>query len=97
MRDLRYDETITELLTKQFEAAKLDEARQGTIQISDIALPPDKKSSPHRALLVALAAILAFLVACTWIVVQYNLENGDPETRERLAALRACFRSRQPA
>ncbi len=97
MRDLRYDETIAELLTKQFEAAKLDEARQGTIQISDIALPPDKKSSPHRALLVALAAILAFLVACTWIVVQYNLENGDPETRERLAALRACFRSRQPA
>jgi tyrosine-protein kinase Etk/Wzc len=97
LRDLRYDETITELLTKQFEAAKLDEARQGTIQISDIALPPDKKSSPHRALLVALAAILAFLVACTWIVVQYNLENGDPETRERLAVLRACFRSRQPA
>ncbi len=97
LRDLRYDETISELLTKQFEAAKLDEARQGTIQISDVAVPPDKKSSPHRALLVALAAILAFLVACTWIVVQYHLGNSDPETRERLATLRACFRSKQPA
>jgi tyrosine-protein kinase Etk/Wzc len=95
LRDLRYDETITELLTKQFEAAKLDEARQGTVQISDLAIPPDKKSSPHRALLIILATILAFIVACAWIIIRYNLEHGDPETRERLEILRASFRTKQ--
>lgn len=39
LRDLRYNEAITELLTKQFEAAKLDEAREGVIEVSDIAVP----------------------------------------------------------
>ena len=49
LRDLKYYETIYELIAKQFEMAKLDEARQGAvIQVADVAVPPDKKSSPPR-------------------------------------------------
>lgn len=52
-RDVRYSETVYELLARQYEMAKLDEARQGTeIQIAAPALPPDRKSAPHRALTV---------------------------------------------
>lgn len=67
LRDLRYNEAITELLTKQFESAKLDEARQGTIQVSDIAVPPDKKSSPPRGLIVMLMTFTAFVIAVLWV------------------------------
>jgi tyrosine-protein kinase Etk/Wzc len=90
LRDLRYDETITELLTKQFEAAKLDEARQGTVQISDVALPPDKKSSPHRALIVILMTFIAFAIAVLWVlsISRWQRSLLDPEKAAKVGTLR---------
>src|SRR6266436_3355683 len=39
-RDLKYSETVFELLAKEFEVAKLDEAREGAIvQVVDAAVP----------------------------------------------------------
>ncbi len=39
-RDLKYQETVYELLAKEFEVAKLDEAREGSIiQVVDAAVP----------------------------------------------------------
>jgi uncharacterized protein involved in exopolysaccharide biosynthesis len=94
LRDLRYYETIDELLAKQFEMAKLDEAHQGVIQISDVAIPPDKKSSPHRALLVILTILLSFFVASGWSLVAnaFQRMRNNPDERRRLDALRATFR-----
>ena len=63
-RDLKYQETVFELLAKEFEVAKLDEAREGSIiQVVDAAVPPDKKSSPHRALIV-LGCYYSFFLHC---------------------------------
>ena len=45
LRDLKYHETVFELLAKQFEIAKLDEAREGSIiQVVDSAVAPAKPS-----------------------------------------------------
>jgi uncharacterized protein involved in exopolysaccharide biosynthesis len=50
-REVRYNETLFEILARQFEAAKLDEAREGAvIQVVDRATPPDYKSFPPRLL-----------------------------------------------
>lgn len=68
LRDVRYYETYVELLTRQLDLAKLDESRQGTVQVSDIAIPPDKKSSPHRALIVILASLVALITAGLWVL-----------------------------
>lgn len=94
LRDFRYDETISELLTKQFEAAKLEEARQGTIQVSDVAVPPDKHSSPKRIIAVAVAAGIGFLVACICCIAGDGLQRmrQDPIDRQRLDDLRAALR-----
>ena len=47
LRDVKYYETIFEILARQFEVAKLDEAKQGAIiQVVDAAIPPDKRSFP---------------------------------------------------
>ncbi len=64
LREVKYRETLFELLAKQYEAAKIDEARDALIvQVLDKALPPERKSAPHRSVIVLIATILAVLVA----------------------------------
>jgi uncharacterized protein involved in exopolysaccharide biosynthesis len=95
LRDVKYYETIYELIAKQFEMAKLDEARQGAvIQVTDVAVPPDKKSFPPRTIIVVLVTLLAFFAACGWCVLSGRLEQmrQDPAARQRLDALRAALR-----
>ncbi len=46
-RNVKYYDTIFQILARQFEAAKLDEAKEGAIiQVLDPATPPDRRSSP---------------------------------------------------
>jgi tyrosine-protein kinase Etk/Wzc len=94
-RDLKYHETVFELLAKEFEVAKLDEAREGEIvQVVDAAVPPDKKSFPPRVLIVVLMTLLGFFVACAWCIVceGFRRMESNPAERQRLDALRAMFR-----
>jgi tyrosine-protein kinase Etk/Wzc len=101
LRDVKYYETITELIAKQFEMAKLDEARQGSVvQVADVAVPPDKRSFPKRTLTVILATMLGFFAACGWCAFAEGFQRlqNNPAERRRLDALRAAFRrSRTPA
>jgi len=63
-RQLKYNETLYELLSKQYELAKLDEARDAVvIQVIDRAVPPERKSRPQRALIVLLATVTALFVS----------------------------------
>lgn len=91
LRDLRYYETIDELLAKQFEMAKLDEARQGVIQISDVAVPPDKKSWPPRGLIAVVTVFFSFCLACGWCIFKdrVDLAKRDPDGFHRAEISRA--------
>ncbi len=97
-RDLRYQETVFWLLAKEFEIAKLDEAREGSIiQVVDAAVPPDKKSSPHRLLIVLASTVLAFFVAVFWVWMRKRLDAAFelPENRQRLRAIRGLWKAKQ--
>ncbi|MFY9948413.1 MAG: GNVR domain-containing protein [Candidatus Sulfotelmatobacter sp.] len=99
-RDLKYQETVFELLAKEYEVAKLDEAREGAIvQVVDPAVPPDTKSSPHRTLIVLGATIVAFFVAVFWVWMRKNLDNAFalPENRQRLRTIKALWGRRREA
>lgn len=75
VRDVKYYETIFEVLARQFELAKLDEAREGVIiQVVDSAIPPDKKSYPHRGLIVVASTFAGFLAGILFALVQSILE-----------------------
>jgi len=64
LRQLKYNETLYELLVKQFELAKLDEARDATvIQVIDRAIPPERKSRPKRAQIVLVATVTMFFLS----------------------------------
>lgn len=60
-RDFKYYETLFELMARQYELARSDEAKEGSlIQVVDRALPAERKSSPKR-LVIALIIYLAAL------------------------------------
>jgi uncharacterized protein involved in exopolysaccharide biosynthesis len=64
LRQLKYNETIFELLSKQYELAKLDEAKDAVvIQVIDRAVPPERKSGPRRAQVVLLATATMFFLS----------------------------------
>ena len=95
LRDVKYYETIFELLAKQLEASKLDEARQGAvIQVVDPAVEPDKKSSPKRSAIVILASLAAFVVAVGYVVAKEMLKimRQDPVRAEQLRFLFAVLK-----
>ncbi|MGB8987560.1 MAG: GNVR domain-containing protein [Candidatus Sulfotelmatobacter sp.] len=98
-RDLKYQETVFELLAKEYEVAKLDEAREGAIvQVVDAAVPPDTKSFPRRTLIVMVATLIAFFVAVLWVWLRRTLDNAFelPENRQRLRTIKALvWRKRQ--
>jgi len=69
LRDVKYAEAMFELLAKQYEAARLDEAKTAAvIQVLDPAIEPDRKSSPQRSLLVVLAAVLGFVGSVGYVL-----------------------------
>ena len=91
LRDVKYYESVFELLAKQFEIAKIDEAREGAVvQVLDRALEPEKKSRPHRARIVVITAILALLAALVWALLRdaYAVARQDAGQQEKLATLR---------
>lgn len=58
MREMKYHETLLDLLTRQYEAAKVDEAKQAPVlQVVDLATPPDLKSGPQRMLITLLGLV----------------------------------------
>jgi len=61
LRELKTQEALFEQLTKQFELAKINEARDSSsLQVLDEAVPPLRKSGPKRSLIVILSAVTAF-------------------------------------
>ena len=91
LRDVKYYETVYELMAKQYEMAKIDEAKDPSlIQVVDKAVVPDRKSKPKRSLIVLLSALAAGFAAVLWAFVKEGTEKArqNPESAERLATFR---------
>jgi uncharacterized protein involved in exopolysaccharide biosynthesis len=91
LRDLKYYETIYEMLAKQFEMAKIDEAKDSAVvQVMDVAIEPDRKSKPKRAIMVILATLAAGFVGILLAFVReaWLKSSQNPETAERLQLIR---------
>ncbi len=94
LRDVKYYETIFEILARQFELAKLDEAKEGAlIQVVDPAIPPDRRSFPKRSLIVIAATAAGFFFAIFFALLQAGLERmkNNPEAVSKLHLLRKAL------
>src|ERR1700757_2953699 len=66
-RKTKVEETIFEVLTKQYEMARVEEVRAvPNIKVLDVAAVPERKSFPPRTLLIIFGTLLAIVGAASW-------------------------------
>ncbi len=81
-REVKYHEALFDMLSRQYEAARLDEARDAPLlQVLDEASYPDTKSAPKRAYYMLGGLLFGFIVSSIWVL-----------SRERIHAFRASLR-----
>lgn len=95
LRDVKYYQALYEFLAKQYEVARMDEARDASlIQVLDVALTPETKSRPRRVLIVILAVLAAGFVAVLIAFIKAAIAKAaaDPDSAERVADFKSALR-----
>jgi len=95
MRDLRYHEALFETLSKQYELARIEEAKAPpVIQVVDKAIVLDKRSWPPRTLLVVLALFTSGVALSGWVLLKdrWSKLAEVPENALHISALRKILR-----
>ncbi len=96
-REFKYQETLFELFSRQYELARLDESREGAlIQVVDVAAKPEWKSKPKRGLIALVTTLAAALLLVVFVLVRHAWRQAaeQPKTAEKLAQLRLALRKR---
>lgn len=93
-RDFKYQEVLFELMARQYEIARLDEAREGAlVQVVDAAVPPERKSRPKRALIAVVTTLVVGLLLVVFVFLRraWRSVQATEEGAARIAALRAAL------
>jgi tyrosine-protein kinase Etk/Wzc len=99
LRDVKYYETIFDIIARQYELAKLDEAKQGAlIQVVDKGIPPEKRSFPKRGVIVVVATVIGALIGVLVALFQNALRRlrQDPNTNLKLNLFRRALSFAEP-
>jgi uncharacterized protein involved in exopolysaccharide biosynthesis len=94
-REFKYHETLFELFSKQFELAKVDEAREGAvIQVLDAAQAPERKSNPKKAMIAIIAALTSGFALLLFVFIRQSFTNSgqDTESAKKMAQLKDSLR-----
>jgi len=93
-RELKLQEMLLEGMLRQYEIAKLDEAREGPVlQQVDVARVPDFKSKPTRSLIVLASTLLALLLVSAWVVVRRYVATVRADDPAAASAWRGLVRA----
>ncbi len=83
MREVKFQETMLASMLRQFEVAKLDEAKESpALQQVDVAMVPDRKSKPHRAMIVLSGLLIGLVFSSAFVIWRGQrklLKNTNPE------------------
>src|SRR3984957_7243157 len=86
-RRSKIEETVYELLTEQYELAKVEEAKESPrITVLVPNQPPERKSFPPRLTIVFVGTFLCLIVASLWLFIRARWEEMDSrDSRKDLA------------
>lgn len=71
VRNVKYYETLFEIMARQYELARADEARDGAlIQVVDEAVPAERKATPKRALIGVVSTGVAFVLSAFVVLLR---------------------------
>ena len=93
-RDYKYQEALFEIFAKQYELARVDEAREGAVvQVVDKAMPPEKKSKPQKARVAIITTLASGMLLLLFVFVRQALRNAaqSAETASKLGSLKASW------
>lgn len=91
-RDFKIQEALNEALIRQYELARINEAKNvSTIQVLDEAAEPDRKSRPRRSLLVLGATAVAFVLSVFLAFALEYVERMPEADRRRWRQLRTAL------
>jgi capsule polysaccharide export protein KpsE/RkpR len=86
-RRTRIQEAVLEALTKEYEMAKVQEAKEiPTVKVLDVAHIPDKKSFPPRLPLIVLGTILGVGFAGVWVLGNETWQATDAKDPRKMFA-----------
>ena len=94
-REFKYQETLFELFAKQYEMARIDESREGSvIQVLDIAEAPELKSKPKKAQIAMMATLAAGFAMLLFVFIRQALRGAaqTPNSAEKLDRLSRAWR-----
>jgi len=82
-------------MAKQYEMARLDEAREGAvIQVVDEAVAPERKSKPKRGLISALTSIGTLFILVVFLFLRRSIHDTGTARilAEKVGRLRSLLR-----
>ena len=94
-REFKYHETLFELFSKQFELAKVDEAREGAvIQVLDAAQAPERKAKPKKATIAIIATFASGFALLLFVFLRQALSNAgqDSESAKKMSQVKNSWR-----
>ena len=87
-RQNKIEETVYELLTQQYEMAKVQEAKEiPSVKVLDVPVVPTKKYFPPRLIFIALGTVLGIAGAAGWLVYRKRWNEMSPEDPVRVLAV----------
>jgi uncharacterized protein involved in exopolysaccharide biosynthesis len=90
LREVKYREALYELLAKQYEIARIDEAKESPlIQIVDRAVSPDKKSAPLRSIYVVIGVLTGAIAGVFSVLWIHSLK--DPRQSKKFGSLKEAL------
>jgi capsule polysaccharide export protein KpsE/RkpR len=86
-RRAKIQETVFELLTEQYELAKVEEAKETpSVKVLDPAQVPEKKSFPPRLLIMFLGTFLVLSMSVVWVLGAEHWRTADPDDPRKILA-----------
>jgi capsule polysaccharide export protein KpsE/RkpR len=98
-RNAKIQETVFELLTQQYELAKVQEAKETpSVKVLDPATIPEKKSFPPRVVIMLLGTFLACAASVVWVLGATRWGEVDTQDPRKVLAqeITGALRARSP-
>jgi uncharacterized protein involved in exopolysaccharide biosynthesis len=86
-RRLTINDAVYEALTKEYEMARVQEAKEiPSVKVIDPGEPPERRAGPPRTLITAVGALLSLCVAGIWLFSAEAWANTDDRNPRKMLA-----------
>jgi LPS O-antigen subunit length determinant protein (WzzB/FepE family) len=88
-RNVRVHETVFDLLSEEYETARIEEVKSiPTVSVIDFPGLPERKSGPHRTLIVLISTLLSFVGTSIYLLARRSWREMDDQDPRRMLATR---------